>query len=150
MGLDVRRILVPVDFSTNAEAVVEWAAELAADHGARLFLLHAYQVPVEIQQFEGGYLPPDYAVEVKRDAEEQLARFAQPARERGLEVEAIVREGSAIYVIEAEAERVSADLIVMGSDEHGTLHHLLMGSKAERIIHRAHCPVLTVKPPRAH
>ena len=71
---------------------------------------------------------------------------AEIARGRGIEVESLVREGYPATVIEEEAHRVHADLIVIGSQGRSKLKHLLVGSIAERVVHKAHCPVLTVKP----
>ena len=41
MTIEVRTILVPIDFSQHAESVLEWAAHLAREHGSKLVLLHA-------------------------------------------------------------------------------------------------------------
>ena len=60
--ISVQRILVPVDFSPHAEAVVEWAAHLALEHDSEVILLHAYHLPVEFQQLEGAYLPADFSI----------------------------------------------------------------------------------------
>ena len=59
MSLEIRCILVPLDFSDAANAILEWAAHLAEQHGSRVVLFHAYHLPVEFQQLEGAYLPPD-------------------------------------------------------------------------------------------
>ena len=147
MTIDVRRILVPIDFSPHADAVVEWASHLAEEHGSLLILLHAYHLPVEFQQLEGAYLPAEFWTNVKVDAERSVERYAEPLRERGLEVEQCVREGYPATVIEEEAQRQEADLIVMGSRGLSGLKHLLLGSIAERVVQRAPCPVLTVKTP---
>ena len=48
-------------------------------------------------------------------------------------------------MIEEEAERLGADLIVIGSRGRSGLKHLLLGSIAERVVQKAPCPVLTVK-----
>jgi len=48
-------------------------------------------------------------------------------------------------VIEEEAERLGADLIVIGTRGLSGLKHMLLGSIAERVVQRAPCPVLTVK-----
>jgi nucleotide-binding universal stress UspA family protein len=145
MTIDVRRILVPIDFSPHADAVVEWASHLAEEHGSLLILLHAYHLPVEFQQLEGAYLPAEFWTNVKVDAERSVERYAEPLRERGLEVEQCVREGYPATVIEEEAQRQEADLIVIGSRGLSGLKHLLLGSIAERVVQKAHCPVLTVK-----
>jgi nucleotide-binding universal stress UspA family protein len=145
MAIDVRRILVPIDFSPHADAVVEWAAHLAEEHGSVLILLHAYHLPVEFQQLEGAYLPAEFWTNVKEDAERSLERYAQPLEGLGLRVEQCVREGYPATVIEEEAQLQRADLIVIGSRGLSGLKHLLLGSIAERVVQKAHCPVLTVK-----
>ena len=147
MTIDVRRILVPVDFSEHAQSVIEWAAHLAEEHGSKVVLLHAYHLPVEFQQLEGAYLPQDFWANVKNEAQQQLAAYAEQLTARGLQVEAVVREGYPATVIEEEAERQQADLIVIGTRGLSGIKHLLLGSIAERVVQKAPCPVLTVKTP---
>ena len=141
----VQRILVPLDFSRHADHVLEWAAHLAEEHESRLLLLHAYHLPVEFQQLEGAYLPQDFWASVKAEAEQNLGRYAEPLRARGLTVETIVREGYPATVIEEEALEQQVDLIVIGTRGLSGLKHLLLGSIAERVVQKAPCPVLTVK-----
>src|SRR5258705_8598997 len=86
MAIDIERILVPLDFSENTPALLEWAAHLAEEHGSRLILLHAYHLPVEFQQLEGAYLPPDFWASVRSEAEEQLKEHAEPLAAPGLRV----------------------------------------------------------------
>jgi nucleotide-binding universal stress UspA family protein len=145
MEIDVRMILVPIDFSSHAEAVLAWGAHLAEEHGSRVVLLHVYHLPVEFQQLEGAYLPPDFWSTVKSEAEQTLARYAEELRARKLEVEAVVREGYPASVIVDEAESRGADLIVIGTRGLSGLKHLLLGSIAERVVQKAPCAVLTVK-----
>lgn len=147
MQIDIERILVPVDFSDHARAVLDWAAHLAEEHGSRVLLLHVYHLPVEFQQLEGAYLPADFWSNVKSEAEQQLGEEAEGLRGRGLEVEALVREGYPATVIIEEACTQQADLIVIGTHGHTGLKHLLLGSIAERVVQKAPCPVLTVKSP---
>ncbi len=147
MAIRVQRILVPLDFSDQAQAVLDWAAHLAQEHGARVVLLHAYHLPVEFQQLEGAYLPPDFWSNVKAEAEQSLARFAASLQERAIQVETRVREGYPASVIVDEAD--DADMIVIGTHGHSGLKHMLLGSIAERVVQKAPCPVLTVKAPVA-
>ncbi len=147
MPIDIRTILVPIDFSPNATAVLEWAAHLAEEHECPLVLLHAYHLPVDFQQLEGAYLPPDFWTQVKNDAATNLERHAEPLRARGLRVETVLREGYPASVIEEEAETRNVDLIVIGTRGHTGLKHLLLGSVAERVVQKAPCAVLTVKSP---
>jgi nucleotide-binding universal stress UspA family protein len=145
MTIDIKTILVPIDFSPNADAVLEWAAHLAEEHGSKMVLLHAYHLPVDFQQLEGAYLPPDFWTQVKADASENLDRAAEPLRKRGLAVETVVREGYPATAIEEEARDRHVDLVVIGTRGHSGLKHLLLGSVAERVVQKAPCPVLAVK-----
>ena len=147
MAIDIRRILVPVDFSESTSPLLEWAAHLAAEHSSAVTLLHAYHLPVEFQQLEGAYLPPDFWANVKAEAEDALGGYAEDLRKRGLEVESVVAEGYAATAIVDEIERQNADLIVIGTHGLSGLKHLLLGSIAERVVQKAPCPVLTVKTP---
>jgi nucleotide-binding universal stress UspA family protein len=144
--IQVRTILCPLDFSDQAPTVLEWAIHLAEEHGSGVVLLHAYHLPVEFQQMEGAYLPPDFWSNVKAEAEQNLARYADQVRAAGLACEVVVREGYPATVIEDAAEELSVDLVVIGTRGHTGIKHLLLGSIAERVVQKAPCPVLTVKP----
>jgi nucleotide-binding universal stress UspA family protein len=145
MAIQVRVILVPLDFSKHADSIVEWAAHLAEEHQSSVVLLHAYHLPVEFQQVEGSYLPADFWNSIKDEAKDQLSLYGDRLRQRGLQVEELTREGYPATVIEEEAERLNADLIVIGSRGRSGLKHLLLGSIAERVVQKSPCPVLTVK-----
>lgn len=147
MAIDVRRILVPLDFSDAVDPIMDWAIHLAEEHGSQLVLLHVYHLPVEFQQIEGAYLPADFWANVKQEADEQLRALAQRATANGVEVEQHVREGYPATIIVEEATELGADLVVIGTHGHTGLKHLLLGSIAERVVQKAPCPVLTVRAP---
>ena len=147
MSINIRKILCPIDFSQHAELVVEWAIHLAQEHDSEVLLLHAYHLPVEFQQLEGAYLPADFWDSVKEAAERSLAIYAERARTASVSVREIVREGYPASVIQEEAREEHADMIVMGSRGLSGLKHLLLGSIAERVVQKAHCPVLTLNHP---
>jgi len=145
MTIQIRTILVPVDFSDHARAVIEWATHFATEQKSKLVLFHAYHLPVEFQQLEGAYLPPDFWANVKAEAQESLGRYEAELREKGCSVESVVREGYAATAIVDEAIEREADLIVIGTHGLSGLKHMLIGSIAERVVQKAPCPVLTVK-----
>ena len=145
MPIDVRRILVPLDFSDAVDPILEWAIHLAEEHGSELVLLHVYHLPVEFQQIEGAYLPADFWANVRQEAEQQLGALAERARAKGIRVQQHVREGYPATIIMEEATELGADLVVIGTHGHTGLKHLLLGSIAERVVQKAPCPVLTVR-----
>jgi len=143
--IEVNTILVPIDFSDNALSVVEWGTHLAQEHESKLILFHAYHLPVEFQQLEGAYLPPDFWANVKAEAQQSLGRFESELRAKGMDVEAVVQEGYAATAIVEAAKEFDADLIVIGTHGLSGVRHMLLGSIAERVVQKAPCPVLTVK-----
>jgi nucleotide-binding universal stress UspA family protein len=145
---DWKRICCPIDFSDASRAAMEVAADLARRFGAELVLLHAYPIP--------GYTFPDGSVVASPKMMQDLADQAQKHLEewRGdaekllgaprVTAEKAVGEPAA-EILEV-AKQARADLIVMGTHGRTGLEHALMGSIAERVVRRAHCPVLTIRP----
>jgi nucleotide-binding universal stress UspA family protein len=144
---DWKRICCPIDFSDASRAAMEVAADLARRCGAALVLLHAYPIP--------GYTFPDGSVVASPRMMQELADQA----ERHIEewrVDAEKLAGGPVTsdkaVGEPAAEIVSyasgngVDLLVLGTHGRTGIQHAFMGSVAERVVRRAHCPVLTVRP----
>jgi nucleotide-binding universal stress UspA family protein len=67
---------------------------------------------------------------------------------KSLKVEEVLRIGVPFLEIVKLAKEKEVDLIVMGTHGRTGLAHALIGSVAERVVHHAHCPVLTVKHPQ--
>ena len=145
MEANVRRILCPIDFSEHTEEVVDWAIALATEHKSRVVLLHAYHLPVELQQIEGAFIPDPFWTEVREEAERGLHAYAERVRRAGLSVSEVAREGPPALVTVHEAERIGADMIVIGAAGRHLLRDLLRGRITEHVVSHAPCPVLAVK-----
>jgi nucleotide-binding universal stress UspA family protein len=141
-----RNILVPTDFSENAEGALALAIELATESRGSIHLLHAYEIPISAVPPYGVELPPGLVLEVRDAAARQLEKVAARVRERGLACDAHLIHGPPVDGIVEGAGSVKADLIVMGTRGLTGLKHVILGSVAERTIRSAPCPVLTVKP----
>ena len=146
----IRSILVPTDFSADAELAIATAHRLLAPLGqdARLILIHAFNLPVEYTAY--GPIPTslNFLKDTGLEAERRLFETAQRLEREGLTVETVAREGDPAHVIAAEAQARGADLIAMGTHGHSGLHHLLLGSTAERVVQHARCPVMTIRRPK--
>lgn len=146
--MKIETILVPTDFSEDAVKALETAIEFARVFGSKVVLLHAYSVelPFSSPAMGGGLiLPEGFYVELRDHSAIQVERLAREASRDGIEVEGLAVENTAWMAIVDEAERLSADLIVMGTRGLTGLKHLAIGSVAERVVRKASCPVLTVK-----
>jgi len=146
---NVKSILVPVDFSEASRAALAYAAELAARFGAKLELLHVWDVPP--------YIPPEAMVgipgsdarslgQLARDhAREEMARLIADSGGTLPIAETLLESGDPARVIVDLAERRGSDLIVIGTHGRTGFSHLLLGSVAEKVVRRATRPVLTVR-----
>jgi nucleotide-binding universal stress UspA family protein len=149
--MEIHRILVPVDFSEHSHHALDEAIELAKRFGAEVHLIHCYQVypagavgyPYDVA------LPESYERAVREAATAQLSDCRAKATARGVRVEQHLSVGPPSHGIVELAEKLPADLIVMGTRGLSGLKHVLLGSVAERTIRHAPCPVLTVKQTKA-
>jgi nucleotide-binding universal stress UspA family protein len=139
--LPIRIILHPTDFSENSQAAFEMACAMARDYRASLYVVHV-EPPLPVFA-ELGAIPP---IPVDREAiERQLLQIqsTNPA----VRITRLLLGGDEATEITAFAEKVHADLIVMGTHGRTGLGRLLMGSVAEEVLRRAPCPVMTIKNP---
>jgi universal stress protein A len=142
-----KHILVPTDFSPQADAALRYALDLAAVLDARVHLVHVVEDPVAAGMWSAEFYTVTVAglqISLVKDSEQHLRRIVA---ESGIATGALtseVRTGPAARVIvDAAAER-GDDLIVMGTTGRTGLAHVVMGSVAEKVVRLAHCPVLTI------
>ncbi len=142
----IETILVPIDFSEHASRALDYAIELAEHFGAELHLLHSYPLhPSMASAAYGACIPADLDGAFRKAANEQLRECADKVAARGLHVETNATPVPAADAISAHAEKVQADLIIMGTRGLTGLKHVLLGSVAERTVRMAPCPVMTLK-----
>jgi nucleotide-binding universal stress UspA family protein len=145
---DIRHILVPHDFSDTAEYALAYALVLAQKFGARVTVLHAYEVPAY------GY--PDalhVSLDLMPETERAIASSLEGVKARALrakvDVDVSLRRGTPWAEITAAAMETKADLVVMGTRGRRGVARALLGSVAERVVRTAPCPVLTVHAPES-
>ena len=141
----IAKILVGVDFSEPSDAALLEAAEWANTFGAELHVAHAFDLPLTIVAPYEVALPTSLLREAREAADAKLEAALDRGRVRTERVEGHLLEAPAAPALTEEAERIGADLIVVGTRGHTGLKHLLLGSVAERTVRLAPCPVLTFK-----
>lgn len=143
--LELKKILVPLDFSECSLAGLEFAVPWAHFWKAQLVLFHSIP-PNNLAIYEGfatrGF--PVVDTYVDEAAESGVREVASRMLERGVAVETKVEAGPPAARICEYAAREGIDLIITST--HGTtgFTHTVMGSTAEHIVRYAHCPVLVV------
>ena len=143
-------VLVAVDFTADSEAALIWACGYADVMGAPVKVLHVVHDPGDApgyyQRNDEDLLRP-----MEEVAAEMMAKFLAGVRKQHPQLGALAAAESllvkgipATRVLET-AEQGRAQLIVMGSRGRTGLPHLLLGSKAERVVQLSPVPVTIVK-----
>lgn len=133
MPLEPMTILVPTDFSENANQAIEYAGEICRVTGSQLVLLHVGHENAS-------------AVGERLEAVERLSVLSKAITDEcpGLAISVDVAAGEVVREIVHHAEKIEADLIVMGTQGASNLGKLLFGSNTASVIERATCAVLSV------
>jgi nucleotide-binding universal stress UspA family protein len=141
----IKKILVPTNFSEQADEAFRVAHSLACALGAEVIVFHVAHPPAVV--LENGSLLTEPSKVGARNLWERF-RSSQPTDPRvKVQHEAIVaNKRSATQILEI-LDRLGCDLIVMGTHGHSWLKRLLFGSLTQEVVRRARCPVLVVKAP---
>ncbi len=141
------RILVATDFGDASRAAFDWSLNLAKTLGARVILVHVFDLPII------GF--PDASIVVGAERATRIANTAQAAleaesrrAESGIPVEAWLRQGDPREAIPVLASVADAGLIVVGSHGRKGLARALLGSVAEAIVWASPVPVAVVRGPQ--
>jgi nucleotide-binding universal stress UspA family protein len=142
-----KRILVPLDRSDVAEAILPLVADLAKGAGASIRLLHVVPVPGNLVSKEGRIIA--YAdQEMERLEAEGLDHLKGVATRLGFPAECVIRFGDDAAEILREVEVSGVDLIAVTTAGKSGLKRIVMGSVAEQVFRRAQVPVLLYHPGR--
>jgi len=151
-------ILVPVDGSDHSLRALETAIQIAKKFKAKLTLIHVYQVsvrPVVIPEPTTLTPPPVTVItsaevskvaEAAREAAMKILKDGEEkAKAAGLDVEIMLKEGSASQEILKAVKEGNFGLVAMGARGISKLKEILVGSVSDDVIRNASCPVLIVK-----
>jgi nucleotide-binding universal stress UspA family protein len=141
----MKTILVPVDFSGITGKLITEAIDLAMLTDARIVLLHVVEPLVtQVDYSVVAMTIADANQAVIKSAHERLTALQAHWKTRYFRVETAETIGLPAEEIAAQAARLPADYIVMGSHGHGRLYDAIMGSTTTGVLKRALCPVLVI------
>jgi nucleotide-binding universal stress UspA family protein len=148
------RVLIALDYDPSAMKVAEAGYSLARTMNAEAFLLHVvaedvYYSSLEYSPITGfsGFSNADFTLMA---SSEGLSKASEYFLEKTKEylgdpaIMTIVEKGDFSEVILRSAERIGADLIVMGSHSRRWLEHILMGSVTEKVMNHTRVPLFIV------
>jgi len=142
----ISKILCATDFTPFARRALSAALQVARDHRAEIHAVHVFQVTVPFAAGDVPYYPVTVPVspEARQAATSELREFVAAAADAGVAATMELLEGDPCSTILERARSTGSDLIALGTHGRRGFDRWLMGSVAERVLARAHCPVLSV------
>jgi nucleotide-binding universal stress UspA family protein len=151
---ELKRILCPTDLSNNSRKAVAFALSLANRYDATAFFLHVVDRPPRDAYDENASAAlaeaaiDDDEQEVREHVREAMEMLTADGNEAVPSDRLMYRvaSGAITESILGAADDASVDMIVMGSHGRTTIKEFILGSEAERVVKKATCAVLVVKP----
>ncbi|WP_221393391.1 universal stress protein [Dyadobacter sp. NIV53] len=150
----MNRILIPIDFSENADRALSAAKIMADKETTELLILHAYQPYIaDVSATSGSVLPgvgsPDFlsmTTELEEEFRKKLDEYADAVTAEGYKTTTIWSIGGIQSSVEEAVKEHNPDLIVLGRTGTGGFLDKLIGSSATHIALHSPCPVMIIPP----
>jgi len=142
-----KHILLPTDFEAASAGAIEVGVSLAQTFGAKLTLLHAWEIP--IYPYMEFMLNSEIIAGIEARALNRLEAALESVRKSVPEADCRLKTGLPWTAILDAISETQADLVVMGTHGRRGVSHVLLGSVAEKIVRLSPVSVLTVRPPHA-
>ncbi len=144
----IERILIPTDFSESSRHALKYAIEVNEVFKARLFLVHVLQDFTEFSEYNlSPSILPQLFLEFEENAAKRLEEMVSTLVPAHMHCDTYILHGVPFYEIIQFSKREKVDLIVIGTRGRTGIKHVLFGHTAEKVVKKAHCPVLSVKDP---
>lgn len=144
----IKKILVPIDFSDYSKNALKYAVRFAKQFDAKIYLIYVVEPMIYPADFSMGQVAiPSTDIDLHSRAEEELRKLSKDFINGSLQVEILIKTGKPFVEIIETASANDIDLIIIATHGHTGVEHLLFGSTAEKVVRKAPCPVLTLREP---
>ena len=148
MELDIKKILVPIDFSDYSKSSLKYAANFANNFNAEITLIYVVEPVIYPPDFSMGQIAiPSVNAAWDLKAKEELDKLGKQEIPEAVKVSTIIKTGKPFLEIIDTAAEENIDLIIIATHGHSGVEHILFGSTAEKVVRKAPCPVLTLREP---
>ena len=148
MEPDIKKVLVPIDFSDYSKSSLRYAVNFAKQFNAEIYLIYVVEPVIYPPDFSMGQIAiPSVNAEWDERAKVELDNLAKTEIPEGVNVKTILKNGKPFLEIIDTASEENIDLIIIATHGHSGVEHILFGSTAEKVVRKAPCPVLTLREP---
>ncbi|MCL7752181.1 universal stress protein [Polaribacter sp. Z022] len=142
----MKNILVPIDFSKSSEYASKVASKIAKKTGATIYLIHLIELPkgvIDIASSSKFSIPESMLY--LRKIREKILLFRDQFFNKSIKVEYFIKLNNPLDGIIKYADKIDADIIIMGSKGLSELEEITIGSNTEKVVRTSKRPVIVVK-----
>lgn len=144
----IKRIVVPIDFSEFSKRAFRYAIDFARTFDAEMVLVYVVEPVIYPADFSFGQVAlPSMERELHERSQEQLNYLIEKEVPEGTRARCVIRSGKPFVEIISLAKEEEADLIIIATHGHSGIEHALFGSTAEKVVRKSSCPVLSIRSP---
>ena len=148
MDSDIKKILVPIDFSDYSKSALKYAVNFCKNFNAEMILIYVVEPVIYPPDFSMGQIAiPSVNAEWDERARQELDKLAKEEIPDSVPVKTIIKTGKPFLEIIENAGELDVDLIIIATHGRTGVEHILFGSTAEKVVRKAPCPVLTLREP---
>ena len=146
-AIQLKRILVPIDFSVHSKNALTYAISFAKLFNAELLLIYVVEPAIYPADFSFGQVAlPQIENELRDRGKKELEQLLITHIGGKVSARTMVCTGKPFLEIIRAAKEEDADLIIIATHGHTGVEHMLFGSTAEKVVRKAPCPVLSLRP----
>ena len=143
---DINKILVPIDLDRHTAKLVDFSIYIAKNLSASITFIHVVEnVTTGDMMLGTPSFEPIYLEHTAR-AKELVNNIIEDNKPHYDKIDGTVMRGDVVEEVIGYAEKEKVGLIIIGTHGARGLERILLGSVAERVLKRAHCPTLTMNP----
>ena len=141
----MKKILVPTDFSVQAENALKVAAQLAKKHTCEIYLLHILEIPMRQVDPMSSYTSLPEAVYFMKLAHKQFEELRANNYLKNIKIHELVEFQEIFKGVFHVCKKHDIDLVIMGSNGADGLREMLIGSNTEKVVRTSETPVMVIK-----
>jgi nucleotide-binding universal stress UspA family protein len=148
METNIKKVLVPIDFSDYSKSALKYAVNFAKTFNAEIILVYVVEPVIYPPDFSMGQIAmPSINAEWDDRAKDELQKLAKSDITGTENVKTVIKTGKPFIEIIETAKEEDVDIIIIATHGHSGVEHILFGSTAEKVVRKAPCPVLTLREP---
>jgi len=142
----IKKVVIPIDFSSNMNKVIDYGVSIANVFKAKIVFLHVVD---DFKGYDMLLVHPSFKSitnDLQQQAKKQMDDVVDKQSTQNNEASGHVAVGYATDEIISYAKKTEADLIIIGTHGNKGIERILMGSTASQVVKKAPCPVLVFNP----